>query len=193
MSIRTTALMCGALFSGAVFAATPAVDVLTKPCAECHGVAGVSSVAKTPHLNSQLDTYLEEDIAALAKGGRVSAVPNHVPSTWTGPEIAAVAKFYAASKAARPVQATDPQLVTQGQAIYQKHCAECHPGNGRQSDHDAPLMAGQDLEYIMEQTRLFVSGKRKFAFMMGDAFRGLSPADLDAVAHFFASQNQFKK
>lgn len=193
MSIRTSFLICGALIGQAAFAATPAVDALTKPCAECHGVAGVSNVAKTPHLNGQLETYLEEDIAALAKGGRVSGIPNHVPLTWTGTEIAAVAKFYAASKAPRPVQDTDPQLVAKGQAIYEKHCAECHPDNGRQSDHDAPLMAGQNLEYIMEQTRLFVSGKRKFAFMMGDAFRGLSPADLDAAAHFFASQNQFKK
>jgi cytochrome subunit of sulfide dehydrogenase len=185
--------MCCALVSHTAFAAPPAVDVLTKPCAECHGLAGVSSAAKTPHLNGQLDTYLEEEIAALAKGGRVSAISNHVPSIWTGPEIAAVAKFYAASKAPRPVQATDPQLVVRGQAIYEKNCAECHPGKGRQSDHDAPLMAGQNLEYMMEQTRLFVSGKRKFAFMMDDAFRGLSPSDLDAVTHLFASQDQFKK
>jgi sulfide dehydrogenase cytochrome subunit len=193
MSIRTSFLLGGALISHAVFAAAPAVDALTKPCADCHGVAGVSSVANAPHLNGQLAAYLEEDIAALAKGGRVSAVPNHVPPSWTGPEIAAVAKFYAASMAPRPVQATDPQLVAKGQAIYENHCAECHPDNGRQSDHDAPLMAGQNLDYIMQQTRLFVAGKRKFAFMMGDAFRGLSAADLDAVAHFFASQNQFKK
>lgn len=185
--------MCCALVSHAALATPPAVDVLTQPCAECHGPAGVSSVPKTPHLNSQMDTYLEEEIAALAKGGRVSAIPSHVPSSWTGPEIAAVARFYATSKATRPVQLTDPQLVDKGLVIYRDHCAECHPGKGRQSDHDAPLMAGQNLEYIMGQTRLFVSGKRKFAFMMEDAFRGLSAADLDAVAHLFASQDQFKK
>ena len=193
MSMRTSFLLCCALVSHAAVAAPPSVDVLTKPCAECHGLDGVSTVAKTPHLNGQLVTYLEEDIAALAKGGRTSAIPNHVPSTWIGPQIAAVAKFYAVSKTPRPLQATDPQMVAKGQAIYEKHCAECHPDNGRQSDHDAPLMAGQNLEYMMEQTRLFVSGKRKFAFMMGDAFRGLSPADLDAVVHYFASQDQFKK
>ena len=193
MFIRTFFLLCCALVSQAAVAAPPVVDVLTKPCSECHGLAGVSGVAKTPHLNAQLPGYLEEDIAALAKGGRVSNIPNHVPSTWTGPEIAAVAKFYAASKAPRPVQVTDPELVAKGFAIYKGHCVDCHPDNGRQSDHDAPLMAGQNLEYIMEQTRLFVSGKRKFAFMMGDAFRGLSPADLDAVAHFFASQDPLKK
>lgn len=193
MAIRTSALLSCVLFSGAVLAAPTAVEILIKSCAECHGPAGVSSMAKTPHLNGQLAEYLEEDISAFAKNGRVSSIPNHVPETWTGPEIAAVAKFYAASKAPRPVQATDPQEVAKGSTIYQKRCAECHPNNGRGSDHDAPLMAAQNVDYMMEQTRAFVSGKRKFVFMMDDAFRGLSPAELDSVAHFFASQDQFKK
>lgn len=193
MAIRTSALFCFALFSGAVFAAPAAIEVLTKPCAECHGPAGVSSNAKTPHLNSQLVEYLEEDISGLAKSTRASAVPNHVPKTWTGPEIASVAKFYAASKDARPVQSTDPLEVAKGAEIYKKSCAKCHPDNGRQSDFDAPLMAGQNMDYLMEQTRAFVAGKRRFAFQMDDAFRGLSPAQLDSVAHFFASQDQFKK
>jgi cytochrome c553 len=193
MSIRIAALVGGALFSAAVLAAPPAVDVLTKPCAECHGPAGVSSLPKTPHLNGQLAEYLEEDISGYANGGRVSSIPNHVPKSWTGPEIAAVAKFYAASKVARPAQVTDPEAVAKGEGVYQKRCAECHPNNGRASDHDAPLMAAQNVDYLMEQTRAFVSGKRKFVFMMDDAFRGLSPAELDSVAHFFASQDQYKK
>ena len=191
MLIRTSLLFCCAVFSVAAFA-NP-IEVLTKPCAECHGVAGVSSTPKTPHLNSQLVGYLEEDISGLANNSRVTGVPNHVPKTWTGPEIAAVAKFYSQSKAARPVQVTDPAAVTKGQVVYQSKCAECHPNNGRDSEHDAPMMAAQNVDYIMEQTRAYVSGKRKFTFKMDDAFRGLSPADLDAVAHFFASQDQFKK
>ena len=193
MHLRLPAIFCGALFSVAVLAAPPAVDQLTQSCAECHGPVGVSSMAKTPHLNAQLASYLEEDISGYANGGRVSSIPNHVPKTWTGPEIAAVAKFYAASKATRPEQQTDPDMVTKGEVIYKKRCAECHPNNGRGSDHDAPLMAAQNVDYLMEQTRAFVSGKRKFVFMMDDAFRGLSPAELDSVAHFFASQNQYKK
>ncbi|MEO5658862.1 MAG: c-type cytochrome [Polaromonas sp.] len=193
MAIRTSALFCFALFGGAVLAAPTEVEILTKPCAECHGSAGVSSTAKTPHLNSQLSEYLEEEISGLAKSTRASGVPNHVPKTWTGSEIASVAKFYAASKEARPVQSSDPLEVAKGAEIYKKSCALCHPNNGRESDHDAPLMAAQNIDYMMEQTRAFVSGKRKFVFQMDDAFRGLSPAQLDSVAHFFGSQDQFKK
>lgn len=190
MLIRTLSLLCCSLV-GALALAAP-VDTLTAACAECHGPAGVAVVEGAPHLNSQLRDYLEQEIGGLASKSRVSAVANHVPGTWSGPDIAAVAKFYASSKAARPAQAVEAEQVTKGEQLYQKRCAECHPDNGRASDHDAPLMAGQKLGYLMEQTRAFVSGKRKFVFMMDDAFRGLSPAELDAVAHFFASQNQFK-
>ena len=192
MYIRLASIFFVALFSGAVLAAQPAVDQLTQPCAECHGLAGASNLAKTPHLNGQLASYLEEEISGYARSLRVSSIPNHVPKTWSGAEIAAVAKFYASSKAVRLAQQTDPEMVAKGEILYKKRCAECHPDNGRASDHDAPLMAGQNVEYLMEQTRAFVSGQRKFVFMMDDAFRGLSPVELDSVVHFFASQNQNK-
>lgn len=193
MFIRSALFFGYALVSSAVLAAAPAADVLTKPCAECHGPDGASSSAKTAHLNGQLGEYLTEQISALSQGSRSSSVAGHIPKDWSDADIAAVAKFYAKRKATRAPQSTDPELVTQGQAIYQKRCAECHPDNGRASDHDAPLMAGQNLDYMMAQAREFVAGKRKFVFMMDTAFKGLSPAELDSVAHFFASQSPSKK
>lgn len=193
MFIRSALFFGYVLVSSAVLAAAPAADVLTKPCAECHGPDGASSNAKTAQLNGQLGEYLAEQIGALSQGRRTSSVAEHIPKDWSDADIAAVAKFYAKRKATRPQQSTDPELVAQGQAIYQKRCAECHPDNGRASDHDAPLMAAQNLDYMMAQAREFVAGKRKFVFMMDTAFKGLSPAELDSVAHFFASQAQSKK
>lgn len=193
MRTPIVAVAFSALFASAACVAAPDVQSLTTPCAECHGPAGVSRAAKTPHLNGQLADYLEQEIAGLADGGRVTGVANHVPKTWSPADITAVAQFYAQSTAQRPAQAVDPQKVAQGNVIHGKRCAECHPDAGRRSDHDAPLMAGQDLDYMLGETRAFVSGKRKFVFLMDDAFRGLTPDELDAVAHFFASQAQVKK
>lgn len=51
-------------------------------------------------------------------------------------------------------------------------------------------MAAQNLEYLTAQSKLFVTGKREFATMMDEGFRGLSEADLEAVAHYFASQDE---
>ncbi|AYH41993.1 hypothetical protein [Azoarcus sp. DN11] len=193
MRTQIVAAAFGVLVGNAVFAAPPDVQSLTQPCAECHGAAGVSGAAKMPYLNGQLADYLEQEIAGLANGDRISDIPNHVPKTWSAPDIAAVAQFYAQSTAQRPAQSVDPQKVAQGKVIHGKRCADCHPDAGRSSDHDAPLMAGQNLEYMLEQIKAFVSGKRKFVYLMDDAFRGLTPDELASVAHFFASQDQRKK
>jgi sulfide dehydrogenase cytochrome subunit len=188
---QTLALIFCMVLSTGLFA-TP-VETLVLSCAQCHGDTGVATQPKTPHLSGQLSDYLEEDIRSIAKGGRVSSIPNHIPNTWSGEDVMAAADFYAASRSPRPAQTTDASLVAKGAILYKRRCADCHPDNGRESKRDAPLMAAQNLDYMKEQTRAFVSGKRKFVFLMDDAFRGLSQADLDAVAHFFASQEQFKK
>jgi len=191
MTIQITAFLCCIVFSTCLCATS--VEALIQPCAQCHGAGGVSTQARTPHLNGQLADYLEEDISGIAYGGRESSVQNHVPRNWSGIEIAAVARFYAASRDARPAQWTDVTRVGKGEALYRRRCAECHPDNGRGSAHDAPLLAAQSLDYLLEQVRVFVSGKRRLVFMMDDAFRGLSLFDLESIAHFFASQEQYPK
>jgi sulfide dehydrogenase cytochrome subunit len=188
---QNLALIFCAVFSTCLFAA-PA-ETLTQICTPCHGEAGISSKAHTPHLNGQLADYLEEDIRRIAKGDRVSSIPEHIPQVWSDQEVIAVADFYSASSSPRPSQLTDPALVAKGAVWYKKQCSNCHMDNGRESKHDAPLLAAQNLDYLQAQMRAFVSGKRKFLFLMDDSFLGLSQADLDAVAHFFASQEQFKK
>ena len=185
-----TVLLTGLLISGTACAATP--EEMTQPCAQCHGANGVAAAPGTPHLDGQLMGYLEQEISALASGERKTGVPDHVAKTWTRADISAVAKFYAKTKAVRPKQETDAQLAVKGMELYRQRCADCHADNGRLSDKDAPLMAAQDLAYMSAQTKLFVSGKRRFPFMMDEAYQGLNAQQLESVAHFFASQDQVR-
>jgi cytochrome subunit of sulfide dehydrogenase len=196
MSIRTPALVAALLLAGAVSAAPRAPRVpevvvdeqMIKSCAECHGAAGIASAPGTPHLGGQTSDYLQQEISGLANGDRRSTIADHVPKSWTEQDIVNVSKFYARSKAPRPEQTTDAAKVAQGEALYSKRCSECHTNKGRGSDKDAPLMAGQNLEYLTEQTRLYLAGKRRFPFLMDDAYKGLKADELEAITHFFASQ-----
>jgi cytochrome subunit of sulfide dehydrogenase len=192
MPIRFAAFLLNLLAAGLAFAGTTVAEDLVKSCAQCHGTTGVAAVPQTPHLNGQIADYLEQEISALVSGERKTAVADHVAKTWTRADVSAVAKYYAASKAPRPKQAIDPQKVAKGAEIYKQRCAECHVDSGRGSDKDAPLMAAQDMEYMSAQTRLFVSGKRRFPFMMDEAYSGLNAEQLESVAQFFASQEQVK-
>lgn len=163
----------------------------TDSCADCHGVDGVAAKSGVPHLNGQLPGYLEDSIDKFKSSARPGRTFGHEPAGLNAAQMTEILKRYSAAKALRPKQTkVDPALVMRGEAVYQDRCADCHPDNGRESDKDAPLMAGQDLEYLINQMGNFVEGKRKFAFKMDDAFRGLSGDDLTATAHFFASQDQ---
>jgi len=166
-------------------------EAISAQCAACHGEDGVSSQPGLPHLNGQLENYLIDSMLKFQKGTRPTEVPNHIPKTLERGSIELVAKHYAASKAVRPKQEVDPDKLARGETVFRNRCADCHMDNGRDADKDSPLMAGQNLGYMIDQSRLFVSGKRKFGFMQDEAFKGLSDDDLQAAAVFFASQEQF--
>ena len=161
------------------------------PCAECHGVDGIAAKSGIPHLNGQILSYLEDAMAQFKGERRPGRTFGHEPAGIDSAKVREVLKHYSTVKVVRPKQdKVDSLLVEKGDALYQNRCADCHPDNGRESDKDAPLMAAQDLDYLIKQGRYFMDGKRKYAMMMDKSFQGLSDADLEAVAHFFASQDQ---
>lgn len=166
-------------------------DPAASPCAECHGADGIAVKSGIPHLNGQLLGYMENAMAQFQGSRRPGRAFGHDSAGMDGGKVFEMLKHYSTVKAVRPKQeALDPALVEKGGAVYQKRCAECHPDNGRDSDNEAPLMAAQDMAYLVKQGRHFLDGKRKYAPMMDKSFQGLSDADLEAVAHFFASQEQ---
>lgn len=167
------------------------IDPATSPCAECHGADGLAAKSGIPHLNGQLLDYLETSMAHFKRGRRPGAAFGHEPAGIDSEKVTEVLRHYSVSKAARPKQdKVNPQLVEKGEGLYMNRCADCHPDNGRESDKDAPLMAAQDLDYLIKEGHHFMDGKRRYVMGMEKSFQGLSDADLDAVANFFASQDQ---
>lgn len=129
-------------------------------------------------------------MTAYAGGSRPTEISQH--KTFPLADSGAMASFYGRQKGAtRPKQELDPTIVVKGEKIYNNRCIDCHADGGRESDKDAPLVAGQNREFMVEQALLFKRGKRKFPFMMDDSYRGLSDEDLAAVAEYFAAQEQF--
>jgi cytochrome c553 len=164
--------------------------VVQQHCVRCHGVDGLATQPAMPHLDGQLEQYLVEAMTKFQKGRLPTEVPNHIPNALIASDLETIARHYAANKAQRPAQQVDPDKVARGETVFRSRCADCHMDNGREADKDAPLMAAQNLDYMIKQIKLFVSGKRKFGFLQDDAFKGLSIDELETVAHFLASQEQ---
>ena len=188
MNCKST-LACLAIAATSTVFAADGGDLAARHCVRCHGADGLSPGPGTPYLNAQLATYLLQANERLQAGRLPSKIPGHVPRDIDSGGLEALAEYYATLPAGQPNQETDAGKVARGREIYGERCNDCHLDNGRGSDKDAPLMAGQDLAYLIEQSQLFMSGKRPFAFLQDEAFKGLTSADLEAVAHFFAAQD----
>jgi sulfide dehydrogenase cytochrome subunit len=166
-------------------------DPAAFPCAECHGIDGIAAKSGIPHLNGQIQRYLQDAMAQFKSASRPGRAFGHEPAGIDDAQVMEVLKRYSAEKSVRPKQAKlDPLLIEKGGEIYQNRCADCHVDNGRESDKEAPLMAAQDVDYLIKQGHHFIDGKRKYPMMMDKSYQGLSDGDLEAVAHFFASQDQ---
>lgn len=190
MEIRHLFLRCMILLATAPAWGQEATQVIQQRCASCHGLDGVASQPAMPHLDGQLEQYLVATMSKFQKGRRPTEVADHIPASLTNGDLEAIARHYAANKAERPAQPIDADKVAKGENVFVSRCADCHMDGGRDADKDAPLMAAQNLAYMIEQIKQFVGGKRKFGFLQDDAFRGLSMDELESVGHFFASQER---
>jgi len=157
-------------------------------CIECHGSNGIGTEPDIPHLNGMPEHLLSAMLEGFRRGKRPPKVRIHreIPQA----SEAMIARHYSQQKAERPKQPVDPALLARGQSLYEQRCADCHLDNGRDSDKEAPLTAAQSLPYLIAQTLAFKTGERKFPYLMDGAYKDLSDADLTAIAHFFAAQDQ---
>jgi cytochrome c553 len=135
--------------------ADDAPSIVQQQCARCHGVDGVASKSGIPHLNGQDDGYLSDSMIKLQKGRLPTSISDHIPAALGSNELEIVADYFAKIKTTRPKSVTDPEKVALGEIIYAKRCADCHPDNGREVSNASPLMAAQDLDYLIAQTKLF--------------------------------------
>lgn len=189
--MKTLALLIPLLLASAAVQAADA-PATTETCAACHGTDGVAVKPATPHLNGQLKTYLVDTMVRLQKGRRATDVAQHIPAGWTPEAIDEVAAYYAGIRAQRPRQTTDAAAVQRGNQIYFSRCVDCHADSGRIGGDESPIMNAQNLEHMITQGKAYLSGQRKFVDpLMRDAYRGLSAEDIESVAHYLASLEQY--
>ncbi|HET6721010.1 MAG TPA: c-type cytochrome [Rhodocyclaceae bacterium] len=187
-------------------APAPSAELLAA-CGRCHQPEDSTSAPTAPHLDGQLRSYLVDSIDLLLAGKRPTRVENHLPPGLTRAQIVGLANHYSALRLRRVVDETDPDKVLRGEMIYMERCMACHADSGRETDNKglgSPLLAGQRLAYLREQIAAYLTKQRQsWDVMKENAFAGkplaingnpvrdaigpLGPADVDALANYFAS------
>jgi len=189
------AFACLAL--SAVIAAPVQADaeaIANEMCAGCHGADGNSMVPGFPKLAGQQKVYLLRELKDYRSGKRVSEIMAPLVSTLSDQDVADLADFYAKQKPA-PGVAGDPTLLSVGKNLYLKgnsntdvpSCDSCHEEDGSGSGK-FPRVAGQHVDYALDQFRLYATGKRTNGSRVMQAVANrMSEEETRAVAEYMAS------
>lgn len=171
-----------------------AVTLAANLCSSCHGEDGNSLVPAFPKLAGQQAVYLLRELKDYKSGKRESEVMAPIVSGLSEEDLANLAAFYASQKAA-PGTVTTASLLPVGKNLYLKGnddkgiptCESCHEADGTGSGK-FPRLAGQNVEYSLEQFRLYAAGKRTNGTrVMKTIAERMSEKETRAVAEYMAS------
>jgi cytochrome subunit of sulfide dehydrogenase len=200
--MRELSLAAIAVAGFAISAAAVAADAkLVQNCNDCHGDNGLSQSQDVPTIAGVSATVLEGALTAF----KAKELPctklsyKHGDTKRPQTDMCAVAgalsdaqkKDLAAHYSKLPFkpmqQPVDAVKVAAGKKLHARDCESCHSKGGRDPADDAGLLGGQPLGYLKAALDQFKAGKREMDKKMKDKISKLSSADLDALAHYYAS------
>ncbi len=177
--------------------AGPSATAMAYTCAGCHGFEGRSVGPASPNLAGISEAYFIESMQgfkALPKGknhaedARPATVMQRIAKGYTDEQIEQMAVYFAELPVYKAKVPHDAAMAKKGAKIYDKGCAKCHDDNGALPDDDAGILAGQWLAWMQYSMDDFTNGHREMPKKMKKQVKKLSDEEIDAVLHFFASQ-----
>lgn len=185
----------GIVLSGAALAADDAATrIASEVCAGCHGADGNSIAPNFPKLAGQQKVYLLRELKDYKSGKRISEIMVPLVATLSDDDLTNLAAYYARQKTAAGA-VSKPALLSPGKELYFKgnsktdvpSCDSCHEEDGGGSGK-FPRVAGQHVDYTLDQFRLYATGKRtNGARVMQAVAERMSEEETRAVAEFMAS------
>lgn len=168
-------------------------------CVRCHGADGAGrGEGAFPQLDGLAQEYLQASLESYAAGRRRSGIMQPVAAALDAQTLRMAAAYYA-SQPNVPMQAPDAaaalvergrRLAIEGDAARDiASCAYCHGPERVARNPLFPAIAGQPRDYLVRQLELWVAGGRggtRFAHVMSEAVGELTPADIEALAAYYA-------
>lgn len=185
---------------------TVAADIKTivQDCEGCHGKNGVSQEDDVPTIAGISAAIQGDYLLAYQEKARPCRKSKYRHGDTSRPEtdmcaiaaelsaddIQAVADHFAAQTFVPVKQAFDAQKAAEGKKLHARDCAKCHTDGGREPADDASILGGQHLKYLQQALADFRKGEREQSQKMAEKLAKWSDADIEAVAHYYASVQQ---
>jgi len=167
-------------------------------CASCHGITGISTAKGVPHIAGQRPLYLYDEMRLYQRGNRGNTPMNNAVRFLSDDALVKVAAYYAGLDPAPPATTpaasgkiavkADPASAGKAAAAG---CAGCHGEIGISKTAGMPNLVGLDPKYLVDATNAYKNGQRKHD-MMKTLVSGLSDADINNIAVFYATQKPGK-
>lgn len=171
-----------------------ALPIVEQSCAACHGMDGNSPVPNFPKLAGQHFEYLLRELQDYKAEHRKSEIMVPFVKELTKQDMINISTYFAAQKPT-PGVVTEPGLLALGKKIYLDGnpesglpaCEGCHGENGEGSSRYTRV-AGQNVEYVVEQFRLSTTGERNFSKrVMRIVAERATEQEIRAVAEYMTS------
>lgn len=168
--------------------------LVQEACAACHGADGNSADTHFPKLAGQHAEYLLREMKDYREGRRKSDIMAPMLASLSEDDLANVSAFYAQQEATVGA-ISKPEQLARGKELYLEgntksgvpSCEGCHEENGEGSKR-FPRVAGQHVDYTLEQLRQYASGERSNGVkVMRTIAERLTPEEAHAVAEYMAS------
>ena len=173
---------------GAIAADVEAGRRKAAACAGCHGPDGNATSPGTPSLAGQPAYFTHWQLIKYRDGRRQDAQMAPAARPLSDADMADLAAFYAVQPPRARGSAVDPAKVAAGRPLADRyHCTSCHTATLR-GQHQVPLLAGQDLQYLLKLLHGFRNGTASdLDGTMTMAARPLTAEEVEALAHYIAS------
>lgn len=159
-------------------------------CETCHGADGVSTTAGVPSLAGQNEPYLLESLKELQGGHSSSPLMQGILRDRGEDELQALARHFATRPYVRRAQGeAEAARAARGRETYDRLCQICHRDEGRATSYgEYPLLAGQDLAYMLRGMTTILAGQRRVDAIKRDMLSLVGRDQIDDAIHFFASR-----
>lgn len=171
-------------------------------CNDCHGENGASQWDDVPTIGG-MDAFTQSEALfvyrdqqrvcpeskyRLGDTNRAPATMCAVTADISDEDIDAIAEHYAALTFVPAVQEFDAALAAAGAEIHKAECDRCHSNGGSSAEDEAGIIAGQRMGYLRSAFAHYAKGERPQDKKMKEKLDALSDADVEALLHYYASQ-----
>jgi cytochrome c553 len=157
-------------------------------CAPCHGKGGISEQPTVPSLAGQGNDYVVLALFQFRNGHRPSETMAQFAKLLSDNDLGNLAAYYSAQKPWPPTRRANPEAAAAGPGLaLQKNCVQCHNGPGLRGQESVPRIAGQQIDYVTAQLKLFKAGIRgDIDGNMTSAAQELSDTDIGILADYIS-------